>query len=455
MLITLAPSVSYLSAKRHASLCNKGSALSNGTSLILGKNVFSSFSISVSISYPQFLFGTYCIMRILVFMRCCLMNVLQQIFTDYYEEIEYTLHPRKTEMENIDKMIHCGDPSFGGAMYGCPHCGNLKFVPFRCHSRFCPTCGNKYAMERTTSMSFKLVNVTHRHCVFTIDKSLREFFLKDRSLLDCLFHSANSVITRMFYKMNKSKNFTPGFIMVLHTFGRDLKWNPHIHCLISEGGYSDDGVWRNVKHFDYTFLRNAFRTALLNEMESKIGSSFKKVKAKCYREHQQGFYVYAKPNLCDPRIVVKYIGRYLGRPVIATSRIDKYDGEMVTFHYNRHEDEQYIEETIPAMEFIQRLIRHIPEKHFKMIRYGGIYARHREIDSKLYRAISKSKHHIYHSFNQWRTAILSSFGYDPLVCPDCQHRMEFLELYFNHQRVSLEEMYEKVMSKSRGKRSSA
>ena len=383
------------------------------------------------------------------------MNVLQQIFTDYYEEIEYTLHPRKTEMENIDKMIHCGDPSFGGAMYGCPHCGNLKFVPFRCHSRFCPTCGNKYAMERTTSMSFKLVNVTHRHCVFTIDKSLREFFLKDRSLLDCLFHSANSVITRMFYKMNKSKNFTPGFIMVLHTFGRDLKWNPHIHCLISEGGYSDDGFWRNVKHFDYTFLRNAFRTALLNEMESKIGSSFKKVKAKCYREHQQGFYVYAKPNLCDPRIVVKYIGRYLGRPVIATSRIDKYDGEMVTFHYNRHEDEQYIKETIPAMEFIQRLIRHIPEKHFKMIRYGGIYARHREIDSKLYRAISKSKHHIYHSFNQWRTAILSSFGYDPLVCPDCQHRMEFLELYFNHQRVSLEEMYEKVMSKSRGKRSSA
>lgn len=383
------------------------------------------------------------------------MNVLQQIFTDYYEEIEYILHPRKTEMENIDKMIHCGDPSFGGAMYGCPHCGKLKFVPFRCHSRFCPTCGNKYTMDRTTSMSFKLVNVTHRHCVFTIDENLREFFLKDRSLLDCLFHSVNSVITRMFFKMNKSKNFTPGFIMVLHTFGRDLKWNPHIHCLISEGGYSDDGFWRNVKHFDYTFLRNAFRTALLNEMESKIGSSFKKVKVKCYREHQQGFYVYAKPNLCDPRIVVKYIGRYLGRPVIATSRIDKYDGEMVTFHYNRHEDEQYIEETIPAMEFIQRLIRHIPEKHFKMIRYGGIYARHREIDSKLYRAISKSKHHIYRSFNQWRTAILSSFGYDPLVCPDCQHRMEFLELYFNHQRVSLEEMYEKVMSKSRGKRSSA
>ena len=87
------------------------------------------------------------------------MNILQKIFTDHYEEIKYTLHPRDTEMENIEKMIHCGDPSFGGAMYHCPHCGNFKYVPFHCHSRFCPSCGNKYSMERTTSMTFKLINV--------------------------------------------------------------------------------------------------------------------------------------------------------------------------------------------------------------------------------------------------------------------------------------------------------
>ena len=383
------------------------------------------------------------------------MNILQKIFTDYYEEMIYTLHPRESVIENVDKMINCGNPAFGGAMYGCHHCGKLKFVPFRCHSRFCPTCGNKYSMERTTSMSFKLINVQHRHCVFTIDEDLRDFFLKDHSLLNCLFHAVTSVVLRMFHKQNKSKNFTPGFIMVLHTFGRDLKWNPHIHCLITEGGYSDDGFWRNNSHFNYTFLRNAFRTALLNEMEAILGSSFKKVKAKCYTEHKHGFYVYAKPNRCDPKAVAKYIGRYLGRPVIATSRIDKYDGEHVTFHYNRHEDDKRITETIPAMEFIQRLIRHIPEKNFKMIRYGGLYARHRDIDKKLQHAISKEAHNIYRSFNRWRAAILHSFGYDPLECPDCKHKMEFLELYFNHRRVSLEEMYEKVMSKSRGKRSSA
>ena len=383
------------------------------------------------------------------------MNILQEIFTDRYEEIIYTLHPRPVEIENIDKMINCGSPSFGGARYKCPDCGHIKFVPFRCRSRFCPSCGVKYSMERTTSMSFKLIHCQHRHCVFTIDEDLRDFFLNDRSLLNCLFHSVASVVNRMLQKENKSMNFTPGFIMVLHTFGRDLKWNPHIHCLISEGGCADDGSWRHVRHFNYTYLRNAFRTALLNEMESFIGPSFKKVKSRCYREHEHGFYVYAKPNKCDPETVVKYIGRYLGRPVIATSRIDKYENGMVTFHYNRHEDEKLVIETIPVMDFIKRLIRHIPEKHFKMIRYGGIYARHRKPDMKLRRAVPQHMHKVYRDFNRWKTAIFIAFGYNPLKCPDCGQTMKFDELYFAHKRVSLDVLYEKVMSSSHGIRSSA
>ena len=56
-------------------------------------------------------------------------------------------------------------------------------------------------------------------------------------------------------------------------------------------------------------------------------------------------------------VVTKYIGRYLGRPVIATSRIDEYDGENVTFHYNRHEDDQLVVETIPVMAYMQGLVK--------------------------------------------------------------------------------------------------
>jgi len=228
-----------------------------------------------------------------------------------------------------------------------------------------------------------------------------------------------------------------------------LEWNPHIHCLLTEGGFSDDGFWRVVKYFDYTYLRKAFQTTLLNEMESRIGTSFKTTKSSIYSKDKNGFYVYAKPNLCDVDTVVKYISRYLGRPVIATSRIDSYDGDNVTFHYNRHEDNAYVECTLPVMDFIKLLIQHIPEKHFKMTRYYGLYARHREIDQSLHKAVSKSKQRILMDFNTWRKLTILSFGYDPLQCPKCNHKMEFLELYHNHERVSLEELYERTMAKYR------
>ena len=377
------------------------------------------------------------------------MNILQEIFKDHYEEMLYILHPRQAVIKNVDKMINCGDPSFGGAMYGCTKCGTLKFVPFRCKSRFCPTCGVKYCQDRSNAMSFKLIQCTHRHCVFTIDDDLRHFFLEDRSLLDCLFNAVRSVVLRMFHQLNKSKNFVPGFICVLHTFGRPLEWNPHIHCLITEGAFSDDGFWRVVKHFDYSYLRKAFQTALLNELESKIGPSFKKTKAVIYRKDKNGFYVYAKPNLCDPQTVVKYISRYLGRPVIALKRIDSYDGENVTFHYNRHEDNAFVSKTVSALDFISLLIQHIPESHYKMTRYYGLYARHRIQDNTLRRVIHKSKHTLIHSFSKWKNNILISFGYDPLCCPDCSTTMSLMDIYYNHKRVSLEELYEKAKIKCR------
>ena len=82
--------------------------------------------------------------------------------------------------------------------------------------------------------SLQIINVRHRHCVFTIDASLRDFFLQDRSLLNCLFHSVSSVVLRLFSKMNKHKNFTPGFIMVLHTFRSFNRWRT---AILSSFGY--------------------------------------------------------------------------------------------------------------------------------------------------------------------------------------------------------------------------
>jgi len=162
-------------------------------------------------------------------------------------------------------------------------------------------------------------------------------------------------------------------------------------------------------------------------MEAQLGSSFKKTKSYIYKNCPNGFYVYAKPALSNNKEVIKYIGRYLGRPVIATSRIDCYDGQNVTFHYNRHEDNELVTEKIPAAEFIKKLIVHIPDKHFKMIRYYGIYAKYHTNSVMLFLAVPKEKRRFLTSLNAWRTSLSLSFGYDPLWCM-CGQPMTVLEI---------------------------
>jgi len=163
------------------------------------------------------------------------MNILVQILTDHFvETIDSCKQIRSCVYENVNKVINCGKNGF--AVFKCGSCDEIKHIIFRCKSRFCTTCGNLYNIKRATSMQLKLLKCKHRHCVFTIPAELRIYFLQDRKRLDLLFQAVSQTIYFMFHKINKSQQFKPAFISVLHTFGRDLKWNPHVHVILAEGG---------------------------------------------------------------------------------------------------------------------------------------------------------------------------------------------------------------------------
>ena len=138
------------------------------------------------------------------------MNILQSIFTDYYKHIIYELHPRPAVIENVNKMIHCGDSSHGGAMYGCPHCGNLKFVPFRCKSRFCPSCGNKYNQLRSFHMSCKLVSCVHRHCEMFF-RDVDNQFLDEVQSRNSFSNSFVVFVSGVHFIFNFTKRWTNGY----------------------------------------------------------------------------------------------------------------------------------------------------------------------------------------------------------------------------------------------------
>jgi len=339
------------------------------------------------------------------------MNKLKAIFTDHFQKmINKGIKFRDTVIENVEKFINCGNTGY--ATFVCEDCGIFHHINFRCKSRFCTTCGNRYNIERTEVMAAKILDVPHRHCIFTIPDTLRIYFRRDYALLHILFQAVSECL----YKQFNGK--TPAFICVLHSFGRDLKWNPHIHVVLAEGSFDKLGKWKPKGYFHFESLRKSFQAILLKSMLGVLGSSFRPVMDKCYKSAENGFFVYAPKQKGKIRNLINYMGRYLGRPAIAKSRIDNYDGTHVSFHYKRHDDDKLIVETVLAEEFIKRLVVHIPPRYFNMVRFFGAYAKTNSYLQKLGKTLKLAKNRL-----SFQRLSLKTFGIDPQKCRLCGKQM--------------------------------
>jgi len=357
---------------------------------------------------------------------------IKQIFKDHWFSFlkALTTDIRLVILQEVGKMLSCGDCKNGYGLYYCSDCNWFKFVPFRCKSRFCNTCGTAYQSDRADSIAAKLINCPHRHIVFTIPQELRLLFRKDRTLLDILFKASSQVITDWLYEQNKKESFTPGIVSCIHTFGSDLKWNPHIHMLVTEGAAGNTSPWRHIRFFPYTMLRKRWQTTLLWHLEQKFGKGyFRKLKTQMYHNNKEGFYVHAPPSKFNaPRLVANYITRYIGRPAMAQSRISAYDGENVSFWYHHHETNERKDETVPASEFIRKLIAHIHEKYFNTLRYYGLYAKKHKFADYFVFLLTRHAVQTRRLFRRWVFRTELAFGHDPSKC-HCGCYMDFLGVF--------------------------
>lgn len=363
---------------------------------------------------------------------------IKDILKNHWPSFIKTHKLRQVVIDEVEKVIKCGDWHNGYTSYRCPHCGSMKIVPFRCHSRFCNTCGVAYQSDRAASIAAKLFRCKHRHIVFTIAEELRFYFRKYRFLLDILFKTASSVIIRFTTQINKKEQLIPGMVCGLHTFGRDLKWNPHIHMLVSEGCIGKNTKWRPITFFPFKLLRSSWRTGLLKNMQEALKPvlsenefiNFKNLVNKLYHDHKAGFYVNAPcTEFNNPNTVTKYITRYIGRPAMAQSRISNYDGKNVTFWYQRHNDNKKVTETVSAEQFIEKLIIHIPEKGFNMLRYYGAYSWPNEKHAHMLHMLHKNHLKIYKRYERlWAVRTQLSFNNNPLKCT-CGAIMKYEDMY--------------------------
>jgi hypothetical protein len=368
---------------------------------------------------------------------------------------------RPVVIETVRKLVACRTPALGCHVYQCPTCARIEVVPHSCKSRFCPTCG-KHATDRWADAVLNdLLEVPYHHLVLSPPWQLRPIIACNRSVgLSILARAAAACFEQWAAEQHGMRL---GVVTVIHTFGADLKWHPHLHLLVTEGGLSLDGE-RWVEPYRLGFLMDeaglkrmwryhvvrAFRKAhWQGKLRFPADFAFMK-QFHCFNTLLQSLYKitwYAHIGACllDPTASLRYIGRYTKRAVLAEYRITNYDGKKVRFAYRDYaEGGKTSFKTLPVLAFLGRLLRHVPDKHFKMIRYSGLFAtrwKQRYVEQAR-RALGQSPEASAAdtsaapvSFMSWHDRQRAQ-GDDPLRCAACHQPMILIEVAFGpHQRI--------------------
>ena len=364
--------------------------------------------------------------------------------------------------ETIQKFLACSlEKSF--IIYQCPLCSSTHKFKVTCKSRFCPSCGKKYSALWAENTAGSLINVKHRAVLFTIPKELREFFFYDRNLLTKLTYAVNDIFKYQFHNI-KSKNervhsigkyskkyFTNsdiihyGLITVIHTFGRDLKWNPHIHAIVTLGGFNKKYHFLEKKYFHVNSIAGQWKKLVIDivkngnyENENLKRKAFSAAN-QLYKEDKRFFFETTKNDLNNNIHAIKYIGRYLSRAPIAEYKIIDFSDNKVTFYYESlADDKERVELTLDTETFLSKLIIHIPPKHFKMIKRFGIYSRNVKLEVK--NAMKRMKKYVskYLKTTFYQLEIWETFKLNPFYCFNCNIKMKVKKIsYFNLRKGSI------------------
>jgi hypothetical protein len=152
---------------------------------------------------------------------------------------------RQTVIENVVKLLSCGSMHLGYKTYQCPTegCNHIKHVTFGCKSKFCPTCGKRATDLWINKQLDILPDTNWQHITLTLPSKLWPLFSQNRDLLNEL----PKIAAGIFQELAAKRGINPGIFTALHTFGRDLKWNVHIHLSTTMGGITDSEIWKEIR----------------------------------------------------------------------------------------------------------------------------------------------------------------------------------------------------------------
>ena len=325
---------------------------------------------------------------------------------------------RPSVRENFQKIINCRTLALGAEVYASET--EEKLVYHTCKSRACPSCGHRATELWQREQWSTLPDVPYAGVCLTMPDVLWPIFLRNRHLLYDLPALGADVIQQWV----KARYGVRVLIMVVqHTFGRRLNFNPHLHILVSAGGLQEsEGRWIARLRFDKPALMHIWRYAVITYLREALKAKVltsdlgaEELRAVLKTQYERWW------NIDIDRFkskwqFLRYAGRYIRRPPIAQHRFVKITDREVQFWTKDLKEKRRVRTWYSIEEFVAALAEHVLDRYRHAIRYFGLLAPGSKgrTSAALFALLGQEKRRRPQRLS-WANSLRKHFGVDPRV----------------------------------------
>jgi hypothetical protein len=346
----------------------------------------------------------------------------------------------------------CRTALLGGHVDVCNTCAFARPAYNSCRNRHCPKC-QALTQAAWIDKRMEYVLPTHYfHVVFTMPHELGMLALRNRKAIFNLLFSAAARTLLELGQDEQRLGAQLGVTAVLHTWTRDLRFHPHVHCIVTGGGLAPQGDrWISSRQkylFPVRVLSALFRGKFIDGLarayergELDLGGVcaelanpdvFGRLKDTLYRK---GWVVYAKRPFAGPEQVFKYLGQYTHRVGISNHRLVSFDTRGVCFRTKNGK-----QVTVAPAEFIRRFLLHILPEGFVKVRHYGLLASSnvhtKLVEARRHLEVNDKPPHASPSQQTWQEQHLALTGVDLATCPRCSGPMVSHPLDYRSSHVA-------------------
>jgi len=350
------------------------------------------------------------------------MKLIQQIFRDHAAEYLAAYSVPKHQRKALEAICRCRTLDSGHHVYECPDCGEKHLAHSSCGNRHCPICQNDKAAQWVYRQQLKQLPCTYFMVTFTLPHDFHHMARYHSSnVYRALFDASADSLKALASDERFVGCDLMGFFGILHTWGRQMQYHPHIHYVVAGGGLSSDrDRWIGPRYNDFLVHVRALSALFKGKFRAKL-TACGLLHAVNARVWARDWVVHCK-SVGNGQKVLKYLGAYVFRVAISNARIVNYDGRCVTFKYTKVGSRRERTRTLNVLEFIRRYLQHILPSGFMKVRHYGF------LSGKCSATIEQIRRLIGQAFHCLRDLLPPKppEKTKPLTCPKCNAVMKWL-----------------------------